>query len=88
MYTSQEVLRYPWYISGVRLSASPHTNQKFTIMGKTIITAYDRNEKIVFRSVEPRLMTDRQVEAELKRWQVDATKNRVTIEYATNNNGE
>jgi hypothetical protein len=47
----------------------------------TEINVFDRNGKIVFRSVEPRLMTEEQVEAELEKWQVDTTDRKVMITY-------
>lgn len=42
-------------------------------MTRIIVT--DRNGKIVFHSVEPRLMTEPQVKAELKRWRVNPEHN-------------
>ena len=39
----------------------------------TEIVAFDARGKIVFRSVEPRLMTQAEVDKELKAWRVSAT---------------
>lgn len=47
----------------------------------TEIVVFDRRGKIVFRSVEPRLMTSDQVERELKDWCVDTENKRVQIIY-------
>ena len=49
----------------------------------TEINVYDRNGKIVFRSVEPRLMTEPQVRAELKNWCVNTENHNVQIIYNT-----
>lgn len=47
----------------------------------TEIVVFDRNGKIVFRSVEPRLMTNSQVERELKNWCVNKDTHKVQIIY-------
>lgn len=49
----------------------------------TEINVFDRNGKIVFRSVVPRLMTEAQVEKELKDWCVNTAVHRVQIIYNT-----
>lgn len=49
----------------------------------TEINVFDCNGKIVFRSVEPRLMTEVQVNKELDKWCVNASKHRVQIIYNT-----
>lgn len=46
----------------------------------TEIVAFDRKGKIVFRSVEPRLMTQAEVDKELKAWRV-STSYRVMVTY-------
>lgn len=45
----------------------------------TEINVFDANGKIVFRSVEPRLMTEAQVQKELKAWSVNTENRRVVI---------
>ena len=47
----------------------------------TEIVAFDRNGKIVFRSVEHRLMTQKQVEQELAKWRVDVATHRIQVIY-------
>ena len=47
----------------------------------TEIVVFDRRGKIVFRCVEPRLMTSYQVERELKEWCVDKDTHKVQIIY-------
>ncbi len=47
----------------------------------TEINVFDAKGKIVFRSVEPRLMTEEQVQKELKAWCVNTTNKRVMITY-------
>lgn len=47
----------------------------------TEINVFDANGKIVFRSVEPRLMTEEQVQKELKAWCVNTTNRHVMITY-------
>jgi hypothetical protein len=47
----------------------------------TEINVFDANGKIVFRSVEPRLMTDKQVAQELDNWEVDTTNRRIVVTY-------
>ena len=47
----------------------------------TEIVVFDRNAKIVFRSVVPRLLTQSQVERELDDWRVDRANHRVQIIY-------
>lgn len=47
----------------------------------TEIVVFDRRGKIVFRSVEPRLLTSSQVERELKDWCVDKDTHKVQIIY-------
>lgn len=37
-------------------------------MAKTTINVFDQNGKIIYRSVEPRLMTEAQVRADLDAW--------------------
>lgn len=49
----------------------------------TEINVFDRNGKMVFRSVEPRLMTEEQVNKELDKWCVNTSKHRVQIIYNT-----
>lgn len=49
----------------------------------TEINVFDRNGKIVFRSVEPRLMTEEQVEQELKNYAVNSAIHNVQIIYTT-----
>jgi hypothetical protein len=46
----------------------------------TEIVAFDARGKIVFRSVEPRLMTQAEIDKELKAWRVSAT-DRVMVTY-------
>lgn len=46
----------------------------------TEIVAFDARGKIVFRSVEPRLMTWAEVDKELKAWRVSAN-NMVMVTY-------
>lgn len=58
-----------------------HIHQKQRTM--TEINVFDSNGKIVFRSVEPRLMTEEQVNKELDKWCVNASKHRVQIIYNT-----
>lgn len=48
----------------------------------TEIVVLDRNAKIVFRSVVPRLLTQAQVERELDDWRVDRVNHRVQIIYS------
>lgn len=47
----------------------------------TEIVVFDRNAKIVFRSVVPRLLTQSQVERELDDWRIDRANHRVQIIY-------
>lgn len=47
----------------------------------TEIVVFDRNAKMVFRSVVPRLLTQSQVERELDDWRVDRANHRVQIIY-------
>ncbi len=47
----------------------------------TEINVFDRNGKIVFRSVEPRLMTEEQVKEELRKWHVNTENERVQVIY-------
>lgn len=47
----------------------------------TEILVIDANGKIVYRSVEPRLMTEAQVRADLDAWAVDTENRRVMITY-------
>lgn len=47
----------------------------------TEILVMDANGKIVYRSVEPRLMTEAQVRADLDVWAVDTENRRVMITY-------
>lgn len=47
----------------------------------TEIIVFDRNAKIVFRSVVPRLLTQSQVDRELDDWRVDRANHRVQIIY-------
>jgi hypothetical protein len=47
----------------------------------TEINVFDANGRIVFRSVEPRLMTEEQVQKELKAWCVNTMNKRVAISY-------
>jgi hypothetical protein len=47
----------------------------------TEINVFDANGKIVFRSVEPRLLTSKQVEQELKAWCVNTSNHKVMITY-------
>lgn len=49
----------------------------------TEINVFDRNGKIVFRSVEPRLMTEPQVNDELEKYCVNTAIHRVQIVYTT-----
>ena len=49
----------------------------------TEINVFDRNGKIVFRSVEPRLMTEEQVNKELEKWCVNTAIHNVQIIYNT-----
>lgn len=55
-----------------------HIKSKKTM---TEINVFDANGKIVFRSVEPRLMSEEQVQKELKAWCVNTTNRRVMITY-------
>lgn len=48
--------------------AGSTSHQKITIM--TTINVFDMNGKIVYHSVEPRLMTEAQVRADLDAWGV------------------
>ena len=66
-------------ISEVRLLASAQQPLKHNNM--TEIVVFDRNAKIVFRSVVPRLLTQSQVERELDDWRVDRASHRVQIIY-------
>jgi hypothetical protein len=45
----------------------------------TEIKAYDRRGKVAFHSVEPREMTDAEIEAELDAWAVDRSTHRIEI---------
>lgn len=47
----------------------------------TEILVFDANGKIVYRSVEPRRMTEAQVKADLDAWAVDTENRRVMITY-------
>lgn len=47
----------------------------------TEILVFDANGKIVFRSVEPRRMTEAQVRQDLDAWCVDTENRRVVITY-------
>jgi hypothetical protein len=49
----------------------------------TEINVFDCNGKIVFRSVEPRLMTEPQVNDELEKYCVNTANHRVQIVYTT-----
>lgn len=49
----------------------------------TEINVFDRNGKIVFRSVEPRLMTEPQINEELAKYCVNTAIHRVQIIYNT-----
>lgn len=49
----------------------------------TEINVFDAKGKIVFRSVEPRLMTEEQVQKELKAWCVNTSIHHVQIIYNT-----
>lgn len=49
----------------------------------TEINVFDSNGKIVFRSVEPRLMTEPQVNEELEKYCVNTAIHRVQIVYTT-----
>lgn len=55
-----------------------HIKSKKTM---TEINVFDAKGKIVFRSVEPILMTEEQVQKELKAWCVNTTNRRVIITY-------
>jgi hypothetical protein len=45
----------------------------------TEIKAYDKRGKVAFHSVEPREMTDAEIEAELDAWAVDRNTHRIEI---------
>lgn len=49
----------------------------------TEINVFDAKGKIVFRSVEPRLMTEEQVQKELDKWCVDTSIHHIQIIYNT-----
>lgn len=49
----------------------------------TEINVFDCNGKIVFRSVEPYLMTEEQVNKELDRWYANTSIHHVQVIYNT-----
>lgn len=49
----------------------------------TEINVFDLNGKMVFRSVEPHLLTEVQVNKELEKWAVNTKLHRVQIIYNT-----
>lgn len=46
---------------------------------RTEIKAYDKRGKVAYHSVEPREMTDAEIEAELDAWFVDRNTHRIEI---------
>lgn len=60
----------------------PIEEEGLVLSDVTEIVVFDRNAKIVFRSVVPRLLTQSQVERELDDWRVDRANHRVQIIYS------
>lgn len=48
-------------------------------MAKTILTAHDHNGKVVFRSVEPRKMSEVEIRKECQKWLVEREK--IIVQY-------
>lgn len=48
-------------------------------MKHTILTAFDQKGNVVFRSIEPRVMTEREIRRECKKWVVN--RNNTIVEY-------
>lgn len=46
---------------------------------RTEIKAYDQRGKVVYHSVEPREMTDAEIQADLDAWAVDRNTHRIEI---------